>query len=135
PMLASVVDELCALGLLTESEGALCMFLPGYVSRDGEPMSIIVRKRDGGLHYDPTDLAAIRYRLKELGANAILYVVGAPHALHFKMLFRPASRAGWPDDTVALRPVAFGSVLGEDGKMLRTRAGKTVRLTDLLAEA
>src|SRR4029077_1925923 len=135
PMLASVVDELCALGLLTESEGALCMFLPGYVSRDGEPMPIIVRKRDGGFNYDTTDLAAIRYRLKELGANAILYVVGAPQALHFKMLFSAAAAGGWSDDSVDLRHVAFGSVLGEDGKMLRTRAGKTVRLTDLLAEA
>jgi arginyl-tRNA synthetase len=135
PMLASVVDELSAAGLLTESDGALCMFLPGYVSRDGEPMPIIVRKRDGGFNYDTTDLAALRYRLKQLGPSAILYVVGAPQALHFRMLFDAAAAAGWADDSVALRHVAFGSVLGEDGKMLRTRAGKTVKLMDLLEEA
>lgn len=135
PMLASVVDELSSKGLLTESDGALCMFLSGYTSRDGKAMPIIVRKRDGGFNYDTTDLAAIRYRLGDLEADAILYVVGAPQALHFNMLFDAAAAAGWADDKVDLRHVAFGSVLGEDGKMLRTRAGKTIKLMDLLNEA
>ncbi len=135
PMLASVVEELSAKGLLTESDGALCMFLPGYTSRDGKVMPIIVRKRDGGFNYDTTDLAAIRYRLRELEADTILYVVGAPQALHFNMLFDAVRAAGWADEDDDLRHVAFGSVLGEDGKMLRTRAGKTIKLMDLLQEA
>jgi arginyl-tRNA synthetase len=133
--LETVVDELDSLGMLTESDGALCIFLQGFVSRDGEPMPIIVRKRDGGFNYDTTDLAALRYRLKELDAEEILYVVGAPQALHFQMLFAAAEAAGWTRPGTDLRHVSFGSVLGEDGKMLRTRAGKTVKLTDLLDEA
>jgi arginyl-tRNA synthetase len=135
PMLADVVDELQAAGLLSEDEGALCMFLDGYVSRDGDPMPIIVRKSDGGFNYDTTDLAAIRYRLRDLGATAVLYVVGAPQALHFQMLFDAAAAAGWAAEGSDLRHVPFGSVLGEDGKMLRTRAGRTVKLTELLEEA
>jgi arginyl-tRNA synthetase len=135
PMLAEVVDELQSAGLLTENDGALCMFLDGYVSREGEPMPIIVRKSDGGFNYDTTDLAAIRYRLKDLRADAILYVVGAPQALHFKMLFDAAAAAGWASEDTNLSHVPFGSVLGEDGKMLRTRAGRTVKLTELLEEA
>jgi arginyl-tRNA synthetase len=135
PMLADVVSELQSLGLVTESDGALCIFLPGYVSRDGDPMPIIVQKRDGGFNYDTTDLAAIRYRLRELHADAILYVVGAPQALHFKMLFDAVAAAKWAHDDVELRHIAFGSVLGEDGKMLKTRAGHTVKLIDLLEEA
>jgi len=135
PMLESVVDELSERGLLSESDGALCMFPPGFTARDGSPMPIIVRKRDGGFNYDTTDLAAIRYRLRELGADCILYVVGAPQGLHFEMLFAAAALAGWTHPDTDLRHVAFGSVLGEDGKMLRTRAGKTVKLTDLLDEA
>jgi arginyl-tRNA synthetase len=134
-MLAGVVEELDKLGLLTESDGALCVFLEGYESRDGTPMPIIVRKRDGGFNYDTTDLAALRYRLKDLAADVILYVVGAPQGLHFKMLFAAARLAGWAQEDTDLRHVAFGSVLGEDGKMLRTRAGQTVKLTDLLEEA
>jgi arginyl-tRNA synthetase len=135
PMLADVVDELSAKELLTESDGALCIFLPGYTTRDGKTMPIIVRKRDGGFNYDTTDLAAIRYRLRDLEADAILYVVGSPQALHFSMLFDAAAAAGWAGEEVDLRHVAFGSVLGEDGKMLRTRAGKTIKLMDLLKEA
>jgi arginyl-tRNA synthetase len=135
PLLGDVVEELSAAGLLVEDEGALCMFLDEYVSREGEPMPIIVRKSDGGYNYDTTDLAAIRYRLRDLGAGAVLYVVGAPQALHFNMLFDAARAAGWTNGQTDLRHVAFGSVLGEDGKMLRTRAGRTVKLTELLEEA
>jgi arginyl-tRNA synthetase len=135
PMLADVVDELQAADLLVEDAGALCMFLDGYASREGEPMPIIVRKSDGGFNYDTTDLAAIRYRLRDLQAAAVLYVVGAPQALHFEMLFDAAVAAGWAGDGTDLRHVPFGSVLGEDGKMLRTRAGRTVKLTELLEEA
>ena len=135
PMLGDVVDELDALGMLTVSDGALCLFLPGYVTREGEPMPMIVRKRDGGFNYDTTDLAAIRHRLRDQQANAILYVVGAPQALHFHMLFDAARAAGWAGPDTQLHHVSFGSVLGEDGKMLRTRTGETVKLTDLLHES
>lgn len=135
PMLQDVVDELDGKGLLTESDGAQCMFPPGYTTRDGDPMPIIVRKRDGGFNYDTTDLAALRYRLRDLDASAILYVVGAPQALHFNMVFDAGAAAGWSNDATDLRHIPFGSVLGDDGKMLRTRAGRTVKLTELLEEA
>jgi arginyl-tRNA synthetase len=135
PMLAGVVEELTAAGLIEESDGALCVFPPGFTNRDGERQPLIVRKRDGGYNYDTTDLAAIRYRIQELKADEILYVVGAPQRLHFELLFAAARQAGWLTDAVLARHVGFGSVLGVDGKMMRTRAGGTVRLVDLLTEA
>ncbi|HEV8625355.1 MAG TPA: arginine--tRNA ligase [Acidimicrobiia bacterium] len=135
PMLADTMAELDRLGLLVESEGALCVFPPGFTTREGNPLPLIVRKTDGGFGYDTTDLAAIRYRLRELGADHILYVVGAPQREHLEMIIEAARLAGWLVPPARATHVAFGSVLGADRKMFRTRAGGSIRLVDLLDEA
>jgi arginyl-tRNA synthetase len=132
--LESTVAELEAKGLLEESGGAVCAFLDGYTARDGSRLPLIVRKSDGGYGYAATDLAAIRRRARVLGARRILYVVGAPQSQHLAMVFELARRAGWLDE-VSAEHIGFGSVLGPDGKMLRSRAGAAVKLSDLLAEA
>ena len=133
--LASVVDELAAKGLLVESDGALCAFPPGFTGRDGSPLPLIVRKSDGGFGYPATDLAALRHRTRTLGANVLLYVVGAPQTTHFQMVYAVARAAGWLPEGVRAEHIPFGSVLGPDGKMLKTRAGETIKLADLLDEA
>ena len=134
PLLDAVVDDLDAAGLLVDSEGAGCVFPPGFTNRDGEPLPLIVRKSDDGYGYAATDLAAIRDRIDVLGAQQILYVVGAPQAQHLEMCFAVARMAGWlPEGTEAIH-VAFGSVLGPDRKMFKTREGGTVKLKDLLDE-
>lgn len=133
--LQSVVDELDRLGLLQESEGACCVFPEGFTNRHGEPLPLIVRKRDGGFGYAATDLAAIRHRLRTLGATRLLYVVGLPQRQHLEMLFEVAREAGWLAPPARAEHVGFGSVLGPDGKLLRTRAGDPIRLSDLLDEA
>jgi len=133
--LADVVRELEEAGLTVVSEGALCVFPPGFTSREGEPLPLIVRKSDGGYSYVTTDLAAIRHRVLHLGADRLLYVVGAPQRLHFEMIFAVARLAGWLDGRASAEHVSFGAVLGADGKMLRTRSGGGVRLIDLLQEA
>lgn len=133
--LESVVDELDQLGLLRESEGAECVFPKGFTNRDGEPLPLIVRKRDGGFGYTATDLATIRHRVRDLGATRLLYVVGLPQQQYLAMLFEAAREAGWLTPPVRAEHVGFGSVLGTDGKLLRSRAGRAVKLIDLLDEA
>ncbi|WP_433302195.1 arginine--tRNA ligase [Actinoplanes sp. CA-030573] len=133
--LASVVDDLAARGLLVESEGALCVFPDGFTGRDGEPLPLIVRKSDGGFGYAATDLAAVRHRAGDLKADRLLYVVGAPQRTHFRMVFAVARAAGWLPAAVTAEHIEFGSILGDDGKAFRTRAGDNVRLDDLLDEA
>jgi arginyl-tRNA synthetase len=134
-MLADVVRDLDDAGLLVTSDGARCVFPPGFVNRDGEPLPLIIQKSDGGYGYATTDLAAIRDRVGRIGADRILYVVGSPQAQHLEMCFSVARSAGWlPRDVEAVH-VAFGSVLGTDHKMLKSRAGTTVKLVDLLDEA
>lgn len=133
--LADVVAELRRIGLLVESDGAQCVFPPGFTGRDEEPLPLIVQKSDGGYGYASTDLATIRYRIRQLHADRMLYVVGLPQSQHFAMIFAAAKEAGWLADPVSAEHIAFGSILGTDGKMLRTRAGDTVRLVELLDEA
>ena len=133
--LAGVADELEKKGVAVISEGALCVFVEGFHGRDGRPTPLIVRKSDGGFGYAATDLAALRYRLLELRADRLVYVTDSRQTQHFAMLFATARSAGWVRDGVRLEHVIFGSVLGEDGKPLRTRAGETVRLVELLDEA
>jgi arginyl-tRNA synthetase len=135
PMLADTMAELERLGLLVESDGALCVFPPGFTTREGNPLPLIVRKTDGGFGYDTTDLAAIRYRLSDLGADHIVYVVGSPQREHLEMIIETARLAGWLKPPARATHVAFGSVLGADRKMYRTRAGGSIRLVDLLDEA
>jgi arginyl-tRNA synthetase len=134
-MLAGVVAELDAKGLLRVSDGALCAFPAGFTGRGGEPLPLIVRKSDGGFGYAATDLAALRHRVLDVGATRLLYVVGAPQAMHFRMVYAVARDAGWLPDGVSAEHVAFGSVLGTDGRMLRSRAGESVSLAALLDEA
>jgi arginyl-tRNA synthetase len=136
--LPTVVSELKGKGLAVESEGAICVFPPGFKTKDGEPLPFIIQKSDGAFLYATTDLAALRYRVYELGADRIVYVTDARQIQHFQMLFKVAEMAGWNQrdgKTVALEHVTFGSVLGEDGKPLKTRAGENVKLKDLLDEA
>ena len=134
-MLDDVVADLDELGLLEESGGALCVFPPGFVNRDGEPMPVIVRKSDEGYGYSATDLAAVRDRVRNLQADELLYVVGAPQGQHLEMIYAVAKLAGWLPDSVRCEHVAFGNVLGPDRKMFKSRSGETVKLVALLDEA
>jgi arginyl-tRNA synthetase len=134
-LLPDVVEELTKKGLAVESEGAICVFPPGFTGREGQPVPLIIRKQEGGYGYATTDLAAIRQRVRDLGAKRLVYVVGAPQAQHLAMVFAVARLAGWADDSVRLEHVAFGSVLGTDKKMLKTRAGESVSLASLIEEA
>jgi arginyl-tRNA synthetase len=134
-MLPDVVRELEEKGLLVLHEGARCVFPPGFTNREGDPLPLIVQKSDGGYGYAATDLAAIRHRIRDLGATCLLYVVGAPQAQHFQMCFDVAAMAGWLTDDIEAVHVSFGSVLGEDRRMLASRSGASVKLIDLLDEA
>jgi arginyl-tRNA synthetase len=134
-MLADICRELEAKGLATVSDGALCVFLDGFTGREGKPLPLIVRKSDGGYGYATTDLATIRHRVEDLKADLILYVVGAPQHLHFQMVWETARRAGWLPPDVEVEHVQIGNVLGQDGKILRTRSGAPIRLMALLDEA
>ena len=134
-MLPDVIAELEKKRLVVESEGALCVFPPGFASKDGGPMPLIVRKQGGGYGYATTDLAGIRHRTQTLGAKRLLYVVGAPQSQHLAMVFATARLAGWLAPPVRAEHVAFGSVLGPDRKMFKTRSGETVKLVSLVEEA
>jgi arginyl-tRNA synthetase len=127
PLLPALVEELQVGGLLEESEGALIMRIAG------QEVPLMVRKKDGGFGYDSTDLAAVRYRIKELGADWLIYVVDLGQALHFELVFAGAARAGWfTPATARVEHVGFGVVQGEDRKRFKTRDGSTVRLVDVL---
>jgi arginyl-tRNA synthetase len=133
PYLAAVVDDLEAAGLTEISDGAVCVFPEGFRNREGDRLPLIVRKRDGGYGYAATDLATLRYWTAERGATDLLYVVGSPQAQHFAMLFAISRAAGWL--TARAEHIGFGTVLGADGKTMRTRAGESVKLAELLGEA
>lgn len=135
PRLAPLAEELEASGKARVSDGALCLFPAGFKTKDGNPLPLIVRKSDGGYGYATTDLAAIRYRVSELHATRILYVVGAPQEQHLAMVFAAARDLGWLAPPARAQHVAFGSVLGSDRKMLKSRSGDAVRLIELLDEA
>jgi arginyl-tRNA synthetase len=130
-----VVDELEELGLIELSDGAKCVFPEGFTNREGRPLPLIVQKSDGGFGYAATDLATIRRRTTELGATRLLYVVGAPQSQHLQMVFAVARKAGWLQPPARAEHIGHGSILGEDGKIFRTRAGDSVKLIDLLDEA
>ncbi|HWG26919.1 arginine--tRNA ligase [Actinospica sp.] len=135
PWLGDVVSALDAKGLLTESEGAQCVFLDGFADSEGRPLPLIVRKSDGGYGYAATDLAAVRYRVEEVKAKRMLYVIDARQALHLRMVFETARQAGWlPDDVEAVH-IPFGTILGTDGRPFRSRSGDTPRLKELLDAA
>ena len=128
--LPGVVDRLLKAGIAEISEGAVVVFFHDNPELADKPL--IIRKRDGGFNYATTDVATIDYRVNELKADTIWYVVGAPQTLHFKQLFAVARREGYTTD---LRHIIFGSVLGEDRKLMKTRSGENVPLRELLEEA
>ncbi|MFG2351277.1 arginine--tRNA ligase [Streptomyces phaeochromogenes] len=134
-----MLDETCRLleeaGVAVWSEGALCVFFEDVKGPDGNPVPLIVKKSDGGYGYAATDLSAIRNRVFDLKANNLVYVVDARQSLHFKMVFETARRAGWLNGDAKAEQLAFGTVLGKDGKPFKTREGETIRLVDLLDEA
>lgn len=134
PMLKDVVSDLEAKGLVVVDGGAKCVFVEGFTNKEGDPLPLIVQKADGGYNYATTDLAAIRHRVDN-GADRIVYVVDAGQAQHLQMVFAVARSAGWLTENTDAEHAAFGLVLGEDGKRLRTRSGETIRLRELLDEA
>jgi arginyl-tRNA synthetase len=134
-MLADTVDRLEEQGIAVYSDGALCAFPPGFTGREGRPLPLIIRKRDGGYNYATTDLATIRYRIDERHVDRAIYVVGSDQALHFQMVFAVARQAGWIPEGARFEHAQIGLVLGTDGNRLRTRSGDNVQLSDLLSEA
>jgi arginyl-tRNA synthetase len=134
-LLQPVVDRLVKANLLVESDGAEVVFAPGYHNRDNEPLPLIIRNSVGGFNYATTDLATVIDRIENRGATKILYVVGAPQAQHLAMCWDVCRMAGWVPDNVSIVHVPFGNVLGDDRKMLRSRSGDSVKLSDLLEES
>jgi arginyl-tRNA synthetase len=136
PLLPDLVAELVEKGLVSISDGAKCIFIEGFVNRDGDPLPLMVQKADGGYNYDTTDMAAIRQRINEEKADRLIYVTDAGQSVHFQQIFKAAEMAGYLDPTiVSTDHVPFGLVLGSDGKKFRSRSGDTERLIDLLNAA
>lgn len=136
PMLPDIIDRLEKKELVQVSEGAKCVFLEGYETREGKPLPLIVQKSDGGYNYASTDLAAMRHRAEEEEASRIIVVVDSGQSLHLSMVHAAAKKAGFIDPTKShFEHVTFGLVLGEDGKKIKTRSGENVKLIDLLDEA
>lgn len=135
PFLTETVQELEALGLASLSEGAVCAFPQGFKGPEGNPIPLILRKSDGGYGYDTTDMAALRFRIRELGAQRLIYITDSRQMAHFAMCFQTGKEAGWITPEILAQHVYFGSVLGEDGKPFKSRSGDTVKLADLLTEA
>ena len=135
PFLSDTLQELDELNLLQQSEGAMCVFLEGYTNREGDPLPLIVKKSDGGYNYATTDLAAIRYRVREDKAQRVIYPVGSEQNNHFAQIFQVGKRAGWITKEHDFVHTEFGLILGEDGKKLKSRSGEAIRLKDLLNEA
>ncbi len=133
--LARVVEDLDAAGLLTESDGAQCVFLDEFKGKDDQPLPLIVQKRDGGYLYATTDLAAVRHRSRTLRAQRMLYFVDNRQSLHFRQVFAVARAAGFAPEEAQLEHMPFGTMLGEDGRPFATRSGGVVRLSQLLDEA
>jgi len=134
-MLPQIVDELLQKGIANVDQGAVCVFLEGFVGRDGRPLPMIIRKSDGGYNYETTDLAALKYRIQHDRADWIIYVTDIRQRQHFEMVFACARKAGWVPEGVRLDHVGFGMMLGPDGKPFKTREGGVVKLKDLLDEA
>lgn len=130
PDLAPLVGRLLAGGIAQPSEGAVCIFFPDDATLADKPC--LIRKSDGGFLYATTDLATIEYRIRRWDPHAVWYVTGAPQQLHFRQVFAAASRMGVRTE---MEHVAFGSILGEDHKLMKTRSGDNVPLRDLLDEA
>lgn len=133
--LANVIADLKAKGLLSESEGAQCVFMDEFKNAEGNPLPLIVQKAGGGYLYATTDLAATRYRANVLKADRALYFVDQRQALHFQMVFSAARLAGFVPASMQLEHMGFGTMNGADGRPFKTRDGGTVKLVDLINEA
>ncbi len=128
--LPAIVERLCASGLAEKSEGAICVFFRDIPELADKPC--LIQKRDGGFNYATTDIATVDYRIKDLGADTVWIVTGAPQQLHFRQIFEIARREGYTAD---FRHITHGSILGEDRKLMKTRSGENVPLRDVLDEA
>ncbi len=133
--LALVIEELTTAGLITESDGAKCVFLDEFVGKNDEPMPAIVQKSDGGFPYMATDLAAARYRGGDLAVDQALYFVDARQALHLKQLYAVAREAGYIGEHQRFAHIPFGTILNKEGRPFKTRDGGAVKLADVAAEA
>jgi arginyl-tRNA synthetase len=133
--LKHTIEHLDSQGLLTESDGAQCVFLDEFKNKDGEVQPVIVQKSDGGYLYATSDLACLRRRVGDFKADRVLYFVDARQALHFKQVFAVAAAAGISNSKVELVHMPFGTMLGKDNKPFKTREGALVKLSELLDEA
>ncbi len=133
--LAPVVKELQEQGLAVESDGAQVVFLQELADKEGNPSPMLIQKQGGGFLYATTDLAALRYRIKTLNANRIMYFIDARQSLHMQQVFTLSRKAKFVDESVSLEHLAFGTMMGSDGKPFKTRTGGTVKLAELLTEA
>jgi len=134
-MLPTIVADLKEKGLAQEDDGAQVVFLDEYKNKDGEPMGVIIQKRDGGFLYTTTDIACAKYRYETLGADRVLYFIDSRQHQHLMQAWSIVRKAGYVPEEVSLEHHAFGMMLGKDGRPFKTRAGGTVRLADLLDEA
>lgn len=134
-MLPLIVEDLQQQGLAVEDQGAIVVYLDEYKNKDGDPMGVIIRKKDGGYLYTTTDIACAKYRYEELGADRVLYFIDSRQHQHLAQAWSIVRKAGYVPESVSLEHHAFGMMLGKDGRPFRTRSGGTVRLVDLLDEA
>ncbi|ELE8118590.1 arginine--tRNA ligase [Vibrio fluvialis] len=134
-MLPGIVADLKEKGLAQEDDGAQVVFLEEFKNKDGEPMGVIIQKRDGGFLYTTTDIACAKYRYETLGADRVLYFIDSRQHQHLMQAWTIVRKAGYVPEAVTLEHHAFGMMLGKDGRPFKTRAGGTVRLADLLDEA
>lgn len=135
PMLPGIVADLKAKGMAVESEGATVVFLDEYKNKEGEPMGVIIQKKDGGHLYTTTDIACAKYRYETLHADRVLYYIDSRQHQHLMQAWTIVRKAGYVPESVPLEHHMFGMMLGKDGKPFKTRAGGTVKLADLLDEA
>ncbi|EFV1353823.1 arginine--tRNA ligase [Salmonella enterica] len=135
PMLPGIVADLKAKGLAVESEGATVVFLDEFKNKEGDPMGVIIQKKDGGYLYTTTDIACAKYRYETLHADRVLYYIDSRQHQHLMQAWTIVRKAGYVPDSVPLEHHMFGMMLGKDCKPFKTRAGGTVKLADLLDEA
>lgn len=134
-MLSGIVSDLKAKGLAVESEGATVVFLDEYKNKEGDPMGVIIQKKDGGFLYTTTDIACAKYRYETLHADRVLYYIDSRQHQHLMQAWTIVRKAGYVPDSVPLEHHMFGMMLGKDGRPFKTRSGGTIKLADLLDEA
>ena len=135
PMLPGIVEDLKKQGLAVEDDGALVVYLDEFKNKDGDPMGVIVQKKDGGFLYTTTDIAAAKYRYETLKAHRALVFSDTRQSQHMQQAWLITRKAGYVPDSFQLEHKNFGMMLGKDGKPFKTRSGDTVKLADLLDEA